>query len=156
MALTIALLPYTLASPLAGTVMASLAPNASTIAISSSSMTEAPSSIATVAPDSTLEEPSDPTGPDFYVRNFRAFVPDASEPKLNAWVMFHVADGEHGPSEKFETTCSVMFNGSMHDDGGYRYHPCERQMGHLNDRVGFRISEGFNEVVLKRQWTYGE
>jgi hypothetical protein len=102
-----------------------------------------------------LKEPADRTEPYFYVRDFRAFVPNTSEPKLNAWVMFHIADSEGGPSGRFETTCSMLFNGSMYDDGGYKYHACERQVNHPDDRVGFRISEGFNELVLKRQWRYG-
>jgi hypothetical protein len=80
-------------------------------------------------------------------------MPDASEPKLNAWIMFSIADGDVGPTGRFETRCSAVFNGTLYDE--YKYHACERQADHPDDMVGFRVSEGFDEVVLKRQWRHG-
>jgi hypothetical protein len=154
-ALAAALMPFTLASPRAAAVSTSLAPDASTAVTPSSIITATPSPIMTATPNDTLTQPEDPTEPYFYVRNFRAFVPDASEPKLNAWIMFNIADGAGGPTVNFATTCSALYNGTMYTDGGYQYHACERHADHPNDRVGFRISEGFNEVVLKRQWRHG-
>lgn len=138
------------------TLIAAIAPKLTTSTIPtvvSSLVSTTPTTIPAVpkivpsTPDTTMAEPF------FWVRNFRAFVPSADEPVLNAWISFSVMDGDGGMMDQFATSCAALFNGTLY--GEYKYHACERQADHPNDKVGFRISEGFDEVVLKRQWRHG-